>query len=89
MTSLFRSFLFYLPFRNGLWSYSIFVSVTVQLEQKRPKWRITYLLYYLFDLKHIYIYKLTIISSIAHKTLVVMVTTFENISLATAKLAIL
>ena len=34
------------------------------------------------------IYKLVIICSIAHKILVAMVTTFENTSLATAKLAI-
>ena len=37
----------------------------------------------------IYIYKLAIICSIAHKILVAMVTTFENTSLATAKPAIL
>ena len=36
-----------------------------------------------------YTYKLAIICSIAYKILVAMVTTFENTSLATAKLAIL
>ena len=58
---------------------------TVHLEQKRPNWRITYLLYCLFDYKYLYIYNLAIICSIAHKILVAMVTTFENTSLATAK----
>ena len=62
---------------------------TVHLLQKRPNWRITYLLYYLFDYKYVYIYRLAIICSIAHKILVAMVTTFENTSLATAKPAIL
>ena len=60
---------------------------TVHLEQKRPNWRITYLLYYLFDWEYIHIYKFAIICSIAHKILVAMVTTFENTSLATAELA--
>ena len=62
---------------------------TVHLLQKRPNWRITYLLYYSFDYKYVYIYRLAIICSIAHKILVAMVTTFENTSLATAKPAIL
>ena len=61
---------------------------TVHLEQKRPNRRIAYLFYYVFDLKNIYIFKLAIICSIAHKILVAMVTTLENTSLATAKLAI-
>jgi len=65
------------------------VICTVHLVQKRPNWRITYLLYYLFDYEYSYIYKLAIICSIAHKILVAMVTTFENTSLATAKPAIL
>ena len=61
---------------------------TVHLEQKRPNWRITYLLYYLFDLKYVYVYKLAIICCIAHKILVAMLTIFENTSLAAAKQAI-
>ena len=61
---------------------------TVHFVPKRPNRRIAYLLYYLFDYKSIYIYKLAMMCSIAHKILVAMVTTFENTSLATAKLAI-
>ena len=60
----------------------------VCLVQKRPNWRITYLLYYLFDYEYVYIHRLAIICCIAHKILVAIVTTFENTSLATAKLAI-
>ena len=62
---------------------------TVHLLQKRPNWRITYLLYYLFDYKYVHIYRLAVICSIAHEILVAMVITFENTSLAMAKPAIL
>ena len=62
---------------------------TVRLVQKRPKWRIAKLLYYLSEYLYIYTYKFAMIFSIAHKILVAMVTNFEKTFLATVSLAIL
>ena len=62
---------------------------TVRFVQKQPNWRIEYLLYDLSDYQCMYTYKLAMICYIAHKILVAIGTAFENISLATAKLAIL
>ena len=70
-------------------TFSNYLPLTLHLVHIRPNWRITYFLYYLFDYECKHTYKLAIICSTAHKILAAIITTFENISLATAKMAIL